>query len=131
MGTFAADCCPNRYVMQGNAGNNMTGTGMQGIQGTLLALIAAAGLVFAAAMAQVMAQEPEQAQDPAGHQDTIPEDSAEQSSDGEAGAVDEGAVDPDLDDSDLDDQTYESDDDIFVPSEEIPADEPIPFPSDI
>lgn len=109
----------------------MTGTGMQGIQGTIIALIAAAGLAFAAVMAQVMAQEPEQGQDPAGQQDTIPEDSAEESSDGEAGAVDEAAVDPDLDDSDLDDQTYESDDDIFVPSEEIPADEPIPFPSDI
>ncbi len=40
-------------------------------------------------------------------------------------------VDPDLDDSDLDEQTYEEDDDDFVPSEEIPADEPIPFPSNI
>jgi len=35
------------------------------------------------------------------------------------------------DDADLDDPTYESDDDVFVPSEEIPVDEPIPFPSDI
>ncbi|HWM28075.1 MAG TPA: hypothetical protein VNQ14_06430 [Woeseiaceae bacterium] len=35
------------------------------------------------------------------------------------------------DDSDLDQQTYEGDDDVFVPSEEIPVDEPIPFPSDI
>jgi len=40
-------------------------------------------------------------------------------------------VDPDLDDSDLDEQTYEEDDDDFVPSEEIPADVPIPFPSNI
>ena len=101
---------------------------MQGLQGTILALIAAAGLAFAA----VMAQEPEEGQDPAGQQqDTIPEDPAEENSDGGAGAVDEVAVDPDLDDSDLDDQTYESVDDVFVPSEEIPADEPIPFPSDI
>jgi len=32
---------------------------------------------------------------------------------------------------DLDDQNYEEDDDEFVPTEEIPADEPIPFPSNI
>jgi hypothetical protein len=34
-------------------------------------------------------------------------------------------------DDDLDDQLYEEDDDEFVPTEEIPADEPIPFPSNI
>ncbi len=39
--------------------------------------------------------------------------------------------DSDLDDSDLDEQTYEEDEDDFVPSEEIPADQPIPFPSNI
>ncbi len=40
--------------------------------------------------------------------------------------------DPDeIDDSDLDEQTYEEDEDDFVPSEEIPADQPIPFPSNI
>jgi hypothetical protein len=37
----------------------------------------------------------------------------------------------DIDDSDLDEQTYEEDDDDFIPTEEIPADEPIPFPSNI
>lgn len=36
-----------------------------------------------------------------------------------------------VDDEDLDVQTYEEDEDDFVPSEEIPADEPIPFPSNI
>ncbi len=36
-----------------------------------------------------------------------------------------------VDDSDLDEQTYEEDDDDFVPSEEIPLDEPIPFPTSI
>ena len=36
-----------------------------------------------------------------------------------------------IDDSDLDEQTYEEDGDDFVPTEEIPADEPIPFPSNI
>ena len=40
-------------------------------------------------------------------------------------------IDPDFDDSDLDEQSYEDDDDDFVPSEEIPADEPIAFPSNI
>jgi hypothetical protein len=35
------------------------------------------------------------------------------------------------DDSDLDLQTYEENDDVFVPTEEIPPDQPIPFPSDI
>jgi hypothetical protein len=37
----------------------------------------------------------------------------------------------DIEDADLDEQTYEEDDDIFIPTEEIPADEPIPFPSNI
>jgi len=44
-----------------------------------------------------------------------------------AAAVDE----EEIDDSDLDEQTYEEDDDEFIPTEEIPADEPIPFPSNI
>ena len=34
-------------------------------------------------------------------------------------------------DADLDLQTYEEDEDDFIPTEEIPADEPIPFPSNI
>lgn len=41
------------------------------------------------------------------------------------------ADEEDVDDTDLDQQTYEEDDDDFVPTEEIPADEPIPFPSNI
>jgi hypothetical protein len=41
------------------------------------------------------------------------------------------AVDEDPDDADLDEQTYEEDDDDFIPTEEIPADEPIAFPSNI
>ena len=64
----------------------------------------------------------------------------EDAGDDEAGAVaaasaaaeDEAvAADLEADDADLDIQTYEEDDDDFVPSEEIPADEPIPFPSNI
>ena len=46
---------------------------------------------------------------------------------GEIADADDGLED----DSDLDEQTYEEDDDDFVPTEEIPADEPIPFPSNI
>jgi hypothetical protein len=46
--------------------------------------------------------------------------------------ADEAADDEEeIDDADLDVQTYEEDDDDFVPTEEIPADEPIPFPSNI
>ena len=37
----------------------------------------------------------------------------------------------DVDDSDLDDQTYSDVDDDFRPSEEIPADQSIAFPTDI
>ncbi len=45
---------------------------------------------------------------------------------------DESAEDiEDIEDADLDEQTYEQDDDDFTPTEEIPADEPIPFPSNI
>ncbi len=43
--------------------------------------------------------------------------------------VDDG--EPAFDESVLDDQTYEGDDDVFIPSEEVPVDEPIPFPTDI
>lgn len=44
---------------------------------------------------------------------------------------DESEETDEFDDSDLDEQTYEEDDDDFVPTEEIPADVPIPFPSNI
>lgn len=37
----------------------------------------------------------------------------------------------DVDDADLDEQSYEEDEDDFIPTEEIPADEPIPFPTNI
>jgi hypothetical protein len=45
--------------------------------------------------------------------------------------ADDGVIDEAFDDLDLDEQTYEEDDDDFIPTEEIPADEPIPFPSNI
>ncbi|MEX0975548.1 MAG: hypothetical protein WDZ50_00450 [Woeseia sp.] len=46
-------------------------------------------------------------------------------------AAEQETPDEDADDADLDDQSYERDDDIFVPTEEIPVDESIPFPTDI
>lgn len=60
-------------------------------------------------------------------------DSTEVQVEDQAEAPDAEAVDDeeDVDDSDLDEQTYEEDDDDFIPTEEIPADEPIPFPSNI
>ncbi len=51
--------------------------------------------------------------------------------DAAAGDGEDEPDDVDSEDSDLDSQTYEEDDDDFVPTEEIPADEPIPFPSNI
>jgi len=65
-------------------------------------------------------------EDASGSEAVEPETAAAEPS----GAADD-IVDPDFDDADLDEQTYEEDDDDFVPSEEIPADEPIPFPSNI
>lgn len=101
---------------------------MPKIESTFLALLAALGLVLAG----TLSQEPAQAQDDTARQgDVVPEASADEDPDRQGGPIDEDSLDPEVDDSDLDDQTYESDDDIFVPSEEIPADEPIPFPSDI
>ncbi len=66
----------------------------------------------------------------------------EQAAEPGSGAVESAAATPEqettaedaeeeVDDSDLDEQTYEEDEDDFIPSEEIPADEPIPFPSNI
>ncbi len=45
--------------------------------------------------------------------------------------VAESTAPADENDDDLDLQTYEEDEDDFVPTEEIPADVPIPFPSNI
>lgn len=45
--------------------------------------------------------------------------------------IDDGVLDEAFEDESLDEQTYEEDEDDFVPTEEIPADEPIPFPSNI
>ncbi len=61
-------------------------------------------------------QEPQEEQEPGAEQD-------------EDGTADD--ADPAFDESVLDDQTYEGEDDGFIPSEEVPVDEPIPFPTDI
>lgn len=60
-----------------------------------------------------------------------PVESEETDADKAPSAGQTGATEDEIDDSDLDAQTYEEDDDDFVPTEEIPADEPIPFPSNI
>jgi len=59
--------------------------------------------------------------------------SQEEPADSEAEAPETAAAEDaeEIDDSDLDEQTYEEDEDDFVPSEEIPTDVPIPFPSNI
>lgn len=60
------------------------------------------------------------------------EDQSESETDAAAAtAAEDESVDEILDDGDLDEQVYEEDEDDFVPTEEIPADEPIPFPSNI
>jgi hypothetical protein len=58
--------------------------------------------------------------------DAVADDADDADDVGEAAADAEDGVD-----TDLDEQTYEEDDDDFIPTEEIPADEPIPFPSNI
>jgi len=97
-------------------------------------------LIFAglAVTAVLAAPFPAQTQDPVEEQ--AQEEEQNDGSEGAAAESDEtadvevdesGVEEPVLEDSELDDQTYEGDDDIFVPTEEIPTDEPIPFPSDI
>jgi len=116
----------------------------------IFALVAAVPLFFGHAVAQDTEQEQEPpAQQDAGSESAPVSTPADDSSDEDGadgrdpdGAADaesapgaepgiDPAFDPDVYDPELDDQTYEGDDDIFVPTEEIPADEPIPFPSDI
>lgn len=60
--------------------------------------------------------------------DAIDEDAIEDAMEETIDATADG--DADLD-GDLDQQDYDEDEDDFVPTEEIPVDEPIPFPSNI
>lgn len=110
--------------------------------------------IFPTAIAAILLAIPAWAQDPAEDrsQDVPPEEQpqspsaqTEQQTQGETGtatppaeneagsAAGEGETPlPDEDDkSILDDQTFEGEDDDFIPTEEIPVSEPIPFPTDI
>lgn len=61
------------------------------------------------------------------------EDATEEDASGssEVDDVNDGVLEEAFEDETLDEQTYEEDEDDFIPTEEIPADEPIPFPSNI
>ena len=60
---------------------------------------------------------------------SVPEEASE---DAEKKAAESPAQEPDTDDIDVDDGSYlDADEDDFRPSEEIPADQSIPFPADI
>ena len=62
-------------------------------------------------------------------QDSAPEDEAESRTPQEAS---ESAADEEDYDSDLDDESYRDvEEEDFVPTEDIPADQAIPFPTDI
>jgi hypothetical protein len=90
----------------------------------LLLLLSLAGLALSGTG---VAQEDEPAGQAGDVEPPAAEETAAASDDEEATAEE----DEEVDDSDLDEQTYENDDDGFIPTEEIPADEPIPFPSNI
>lgn len=98
---------------------------MPNIQKSIVALLLAFSLALPA-----WAQEASSSGQPAdtGQEETGDSTLADTAVDEDA---DESADEEPIDDSDLDEQTYEEDDDDFVPTEEIPADEPIPFPSNI
>ena len=68
---------------------------------------------------------------PALAQDTETEEVDADDSAIEAEQADETEPTEEIDDSDLDEQVYEDADDDFRPSEEIPADQSIAFPTDI
>jgi len=89
---------------------------MMKLRGLLLLLLF--GAAVQAQDSAVPAEVPETQADAAAGSEDVAEDVAEKE------------LDP-LADADLDEQTYEEDEDVFVPSEEIPSDEPIPFPTNI
>ena len=93
---------------------------------TTIAVLLAALLAMPA-----LGQDEEAAAEPASAEtETGPETETETATESDTETVAD-SDESDVDDSDLDEQTYEEDEDDFVPSEEIPADEPIPFPSNI
>jgi hypothetical protein len=63
-------------------------------------------------------------------QDEAPADSTTATEVDEATTAEQADA-SEVEDADLDEQKYEQDEDDFIPTEEIPADEPIPFPTNI
>lgn len=97
----------------------------------LISLLVAATLAWTAwAQEEAAPEDPssnvEVAEDEDAGGSAEPEDLPEEPED-----IDDGVLDEAFEDESLDEQTYEEDEDDFVPTEEIPADEPIPFPSNI
>lgn len=107
----------------------------------LLACLTAFSLQPATAQEAEEGEEPADAvevADPAAAADDaegVADDSDSEDGEAEGDAAEADATDViDLDDptlADLDRQSYEEDDDDFTPTEEVPADQAIPFPTDI
>ena len=111
-----------------------------------LSLVVIASVVATASWSQDDAADPAEAQAaPAPVEDGSGEDAAADPADAQAAPApvedesgeDAAAADEEelgdliLDDPELDEQGYAGDDDEFIPTEEIPVDQAIPFPSDI
>ena len=73
----------------------------------------------------------EQGNEPGSDLDDEPGSGSAEIEDAAVEEEDVSVLDTAFEELDLDEQTYEEDEDDFVPTEEIPADEPIPFPSNI
>ena len=94
------------------------------------AMVLACLLTIAAAAQQADPSEPDdETPETATADDANPEETSPAEATDDADVTADEAED--IENADLDEQTYEQDDDDFVPTEEIPADEPIPFPSNI
>ena len=87
-------------------------------------------LVLAGGVAAQQAEAPASTDDePAS--EAVSNDAAAEDADDPDEESDDETDEDEIDDSDLDLQTYEEDEDDFTPTEEIPADQAIPFPTDI
>ncbi len=83
------------------------------------------------ALAVLLSARPAVAQEEATQEPAVEEAVTEEVVDEEEELEEEELEEEEFDETGLDDQTYEEDDDDFVPTMEIPADTPIPFPSNI
>lgn len=100
----------------------------------LISLLVAATLAWTAwAQEETVPEDPTAESEVAAEEDAAgsaePEDLPDEPEEPED--IDDGVLDEAFEDESLDEQTYDEDEDDFVPTEEIPADEPIPFPSNI